>query len=81
MNGLFLREKAIRSHMNVIYECPNFQLTHGNYGIPAGDQYNLCLEQTEDKSVLVGEEMIFLVIPMLIPLIFSNFDCVLATTR
>lgn len=81
MNGRLLREKAIRSHMNVIYECPNFQLTHDNYGIPEGDQYNLCLEQTENKGVLVGEEIICSGIPMLIPSLSSNYDYLPATTR
>lgn len=52
MNGLF-RDKAIRGQLRVIYECPALQVDHNNYGSGAEDAFNICLEQADDRNVLV----------------------------
>lgn len=53
MNGLFLRDKPIHRKMQVVYECSTFKVVHENYGVPAEENYHVCLEQAVDQNFLV----------------------------
>lgn len=66
MNGLFLRDKASRGQLRVIYECPAIRICQDNYGLAAEDKYSVCLEQADDKNVLVRQIVIIQLCRLLI---------------